>query len=99
MDRPDGVLLYVSLQMIDATYQQHWNQLNLRELFTGKQFRIIGDGRFTFNRQTKKQHPNEQSITGFTLYKKPPKETLTETQRQYNTALSKIRVVIVNVNG
>jgi hypothetical protein len=99
MSRPYGVLLYVSPPMIGVNDQQHWNQLNLRELFTGKQFGIIGDGDFTFNYQSKKQYPNEQPIIGFTPYKKPPKETLTKVQRKYNTSLSKIRVIIENVIG
>jgi hypothetical protein len=99
MSRPDGVLLYVSPPMIGANDQQHWNQLNLRELFTDKHFGIIGDGGFTFNHQSKKQHPNEQPIIGFTPYKKPSKGKLTESQRKYNTALSKIRVIIENVIG
>jgi hypothetical protein len=50
----------------------------------------------TINQKNSTQ-AKSQSIIGFTPYKKPLKEILTETQRQYNTALSKIRVVIENV--
>lgn len=72
--------------------QQHWNQTNVRERFIGKNFGIMGDGGFTFNKK-KESTP----IHGYKPFKKKAGQQLTEEQRQFNHRLSSMRVLVENV--
>ena len=48
----NGEIIYFSPVQVGAHDQKQWNYLNLRSLFLGKTYGIIGDGGFTFNQKT-----------------------------------------------
>ena len=87
----DGEIIYHSPLRVGAHDQSHWNELNLREKFVGKEFGIMGDGGFTFNRIGE-----EQEIHGYKPYKKPSGGTLTMSEKEWNSKLSEVRVVVEN---
>lgn len=87
----NGEIIYYSPLRVGAHDQAHWNELNLREKFVGKAYGIMGDGGFTFNRVGE-----EQVIHGFKPFKKPAKGTLTDEEKNWNTKLSEVRVVVEN---
>lgn len=46
-----GEIIFFSPHRIGAHDQAQWNKLQLREQFVGKNFGVLGDGGFTFNRK------------------------------------------------
>ena len=85
-------LLYFSKCSLQPHDQKQWNNLDLRNLFEDKPYGILGDGGFTFNRID-----DHVFIKGYRPILKPKGEKLTPEQKQYNKALSQMRVVIENV--
>ena len=85
------VKLYYSPLRIGAHDQSHWNELNLREAFKNKEFGIMGDGGFTFNR-----NEDDIKIKGFKPFKKPKGGSLTNEEKNWNRKLSEVRVVVEN---
>lgn len=51
----NGEIIYHSPLRVGAHDQAHWNELNLREKFVGKEYGIMGDGGFTFNQSADEQ--------------------------------------------
>ncbi len=88
----NGVIIFVSTPQQVSNDQGHWNSTNLRARFEGKDYGIVGDGGFYFNRVK-----DEKKIYGYAPHKKKNKQPLTQDQKTFNTHLSKIRVVIENV--
>ena len=87
----NGEIIYYSPLRIGAHDQSHWNELNLRQAFVGKQFGIMGDGGFTFNREL-----DVERIKGFKPYKTPKNGTLNDDQKIWNRKISEVRVVVEN---
>ena len=87
----NGEILFYSPFRIGAHDQSHWKELNLRQRFVGKTFGIMGDGGFHFNTED-----DEEKIIGYKPFKKPKGGLLTQEQKDYNTKLSEIRVVVEN---
>ena len=87
----NGEIIYHSPLRVGAHDQSHWNELELRNRFIGKEYGIMGDGGFTFNIQSE-----EEVIHGFKPHKKPKQGTLTSAQKKWNTKLSEVRVVVEN---
>ena len=81
----DGEIIYFSPLRIGAHDQSHWNELNLREAFKNKEFGIMGDGGFTFNRSE-----DEVKIKGYKPYKKPKGGSVTEEEKIWNRKLSEV---------
>ena len=89
-----GKFLYNSSMVPGAHDQREWNHFNLRERFVGKTYGILGDSGFTFNRR------GEQNIIqGYVPVKRLPNASLSEESINYNTKLSKTRVVVENSIG
>ena len=88
----NGEIIYYSPLQVGAHDQKQWNLLGLRSLFFGKGYRIIGDGSFTFNKES-----DPVWINGKKPIKKPKKGTLTRDQKIYNKKLSEMRVVVENM--
>ena len=83
----NGVIIYFSAVRVGAHDQSHWNELHLRDRFIGKNFGIMGDGGFTFNRKA-----DTVQIHGY----KPIKSPKTPEEKLYNKKLSQMRVVVEN---
>jgi len=84
-----GEILFYSPLRIGAHDQSHWNELDLRSLFIDKAYGPMGDGGFTFNRQT-----DMTMIRGYKPHKKPKGSKLTLEQKEWNRKLSQMRVVV-----
>lgn len=54
----------------------------------------MGDAGFKFNRKK-----DEKTIIGYTPYKKSKKKELTDEQKDFNTRLSSLRVIVENTFG
>ena len=91
MTKLNGEITYFSPLRVGAHDQAHWNELGLRETFLGKAYAVIGDGGFTFNRQS-----DNQQIRGYTPHKRPQGGSLTPEQKDYNKKLAQMRVVVEN---
>ena len=87
----NGKIVYYSPMHVGAHDQSHWNELELRNWFKGKEYGVMGDGGFTFNRAS-----DEDKIVGYKPYKKPKGGSLTLDKKTYNRKLSQIRVVVEN---
>ena len=74
--------------------QRDFNELNTRELFIGKNYGVFGDSGFFFNRLN-----DTIPIHGYEPKRKPRNGNLTDEQLEYNTRLSKSRVVVENSIG
>lgn len=83
----DGEIIYFSPTRIGAHDQAHWNELQLRNRFAGKDYGIMGDGGFTFNRLD-----DAVLIRGY----KPIKSPSTPAEKKFNKCLSQMRVVVEN---
>jgi len=90
----NGRIIYVSKHRKGAHDQSHWNELDLRSRFIGKNYGIAGDGGFYFNRLK-----DTVPIIGYTPIKKQKNGSLTSEQKNYNRKLSELRVIIENVNS
>ena len=71
--------------------QKQWNEMNLRDLFEIKDFGILGDGGFTFNRMF-----DFIDIHGYKPILKPKGGKLILDQKSYNKSLSQMQAVIEN---
>lgn len=87
----NGEIIYHSSLRVGAHDQSHWNELKLREMFVDKEYGIMGDGGFTFNRTDE-----EIEIHGYKPRKKPKGGTLTLDEKEWNRKLSEVRVVVEN---
>ena len=67
------------------------NELKLHEKFIGKEYGIIGDGGFIFNKKGEKERIHRKKPS-----KKPRNRLLTNAQKSHNTKLSEVRVVVEN---
>ena len=67
------------------------NELKLREKFIGKEYGIMGNSGFTFNKKGEKERIHRKKP-----YKKPWNRSLTYAQKSHNTKLSEVRVVVEN---
>lgn len=95
----NGRIIYISPYLFHGAHDQRdWNALKLREHFIGKDYGIVGDGGFTFNRLFDDEH-----INGHKPHRRSPtpkgKEPvpLTDEEKEANRKLSQFRVVIENV--
>ena len=84
-----GEILYYSPMRIGAHDQSHWNELGLRQMFLNKEYGILGDGGFTFNRKK-----DAIEIRGYKPHKKPKGGDITQEQKDWNRRLSQMRVVV-----
>ena len=89
-------MIYVSNYKKISSDQGHWNSLQLRELFIGKKFGIMGDGGYTFNVKDEKFR-----IIGINPYTKPKNSKgvireLTEEEKKFNRKVSQTRVIAEN---
>ena len=87
----NGEIIYNSPLQVGAHDQPHMNELKLCEKFIGKEYGIMGDGGFTFNKKGEKER-----IHGKKPSKKPWNRSLTYAQKSRNTKLSEVRVVVEN---
>lgn len=87
----NGEIVYYSPLRVGAHDQSHWNELDLRKKFENKEFGILGDGGFTFNREH-----DDVKIIGNAPHKKPRGGQLTTEQKNWNRNLSQVRVVVEN---
>ena len=92
----NGRIIFVSGFQKESSDQKQQNDSNVRKLFIGKKFGIIGDAGYTFNKKDEKD-----KIIGFVPYKKPKstkeiKGELTKEQKEYNRQLSQARAVAEN---
>jgi len=77
----DGKIIYTSDPLLGSSDQHHWNNLNLRDLFENKEYRIIADSGFAFNHKEGDENRNEVPILGLTPNKKPKNRKLTVIQK------------------
>ena len=47
----NGQIIFISKYKEGNSDQKHWNSLNLRKRFINKEYGIIGDAGYTFNRE------------------------------------------------
>ena len=87
----NGEIIYHSPLRVGAHDLSHMNELKLHEKFIGKEYGIMGDGGFTFNKKGEKE-----GIHGKKPSKKLWNRSLTYTQKSQNTKLSEVRVVVEN---
>lgn len=87
----NGEIVYFSPLRVGAHDQSHWNELELRKRFISKDFGIMGDGGFSFNRTQ-----DQERIEGATPFKRLPHQPLTPEQKKWNRNLSQVRVVVEN---
>jgi hypothetical protein len=91
----NGVMVYVSKPSKIMQDQALWNELELRNLFVGKPWGIIGDGGFAFN----PMNLNGPAINGYTPFRRPRHGELTREEKDYNKQLTQLRSVIENTNA
>jgi hypothetical protein len=89
-----GEIIYRSPYAKGAHDQREWNAFNVRSKFIGKQYGILGDGGFFFNR-----NDDTVKIKAAKPYKREKGRELTEDQKKFNKKLSQYRVVVENVIG
>ena len=77
-----GEIIYYSPLHVGPHDQSHWNELNLHTWFVGKEYKIMGDGGFTFDPKSA-----IEKIGGQKPFKKPKKGTLTSEQIDFNRRL------------
>ena len=87
----NGQFIYHSNLRPGANDQREFNSLGIRTWFIGKDYGVLGDAGFTFNRNS-----DNMNIFGYCPRKKPKNGRLTSEDIDYNTRLSKSRVVIEN---
>lgn len=91
----EGKIRYVSDPLPHTSNDQGlWNELQLRARFFQKTYGIMGDGIFTFNPEKR-----SYSIIGVSPFKNSAKQKLDISEKKYNTALARFRVVVENVNA
>jgi hypothetical protein len=81
MCTPDGKLIHCSKVLTGTNDQSHWNSFNYRAWFENKNYRIAGDGGFTFNHKDSKLATKEIPIHCFTPFKRPSNGTLSDIVR------------------
>jgi len=87
----NGEIIYFSPTHVGPHDQAHWNETDLRSRFLHQTFGIVGDGGFFFNRKS-----DDELIVAAKPFAKPKHGTLTQEQKDFNTKLSRMRVVIEN---
>ena len=91
MTKLNGEIIFYSPLRVGAHDQAHFNELNLQSYFLGKPYGPLADGGFTIN-----QVDQKTKIKGHTPYIKPKGGHLTAEQKNYNTKLYQMQVVIEN---
>ena len=81
----NGEIIYHSPLQVSVHDQAQMNELNLCKKFIGKEYGIMSDGGFTFDRVG-----GEEPIHGYKPHKKPKEGSLTYAQKSYNTKLSEV---------
>jgi hypothetical protein len=89
-----GMIFYKSPYAKGAHDQREWNTFRLRERFVGKEYGILGDGGFYFNRAN-----DDDQIVAAKPFKKKRGEQLTQEQKEFNKKFSQFRVVVENAIG
>ena len=96
----DGTIIYCSKTSRKLNDQALWNELNLRDLFLDKEYGVMGDGGFFFNRKK-----DNKEIRALKPTPKPRKKkgeqaaTLSNQQKLKNSVISTYRVVVENTIG
>jgi len=90
----DGRIIFHTNPEEELNDQKLWKKMQIRKDFKGKDFGILGDGGFYFNRKKDKY-----LIKGLKPFKKSKNQKLTEEEKLFNTNLSKLRVVVENTIG
>ena len=80
-----------------ASDQKIWNEQNMRYLFEGTRYGLLGDAGFHFN--AKDAGPSIHGKTPIVSRKRKDKQGLTDEEKKYNKALSHERVLVENVIG
>jgi hypothetical protein len=81
-----GEIIFCSPFRIGSHDQAQWNELKLREKFIDKNFGIIGDGGFTFNRKT-----DTVNMRGYKPKKAKPGEQLSENDKAIGKTLESLQ--------
>jgi hypothetical protein len=89
-----GEIIYRTPYAKGAHDQREWNANQVRQKFIGKNYGIMGDGGFYFNR-----NEDMDKIIAAKPHKREKGKELTEEQKKFNKKLSQYRVVVENVIG
>ena len=87
----NGEIIYHSPLQVSAHDRSRMNELKLHEKFIGKEYGIMGNSGFTFNKKGEKERTHREKPS-----KKPWNRSLTNAQKSRNTKLSEVRVAVEN---